>query len=96
MEYVNKKAIIEMLENSHLISDGEYCGYYTDDIDINKIPSLNFSSVYDLLELICDIAVDHDGFNTIESLKELIDEMAGYASDAMNILASVNEGEKHV
>nr|DAJ24984.1 MAG TPA: hypothetical protein [Caudoviricetes sp.] len=35
--------------------------------------------VYDLLELICDIAVDYDGFNTVESLKELVDEMAGYA-----------------
>lgn len=48
--------------------------------------------VYDLLELICDIAVDYDGFNTVESLKELIDEMAGYAGEARKLLASVCKG----
>lgn len=49
--------------------------------------------VYDLLELICDIAVDYDGFNTLESLKELVDEMAGYAGEARKLLASVCKGE---
>lgn len=49
--------------------------------------------VYDLLELICDIAVDYDGFHTVESLKELIDEMAGYAGEARKLLASVCKGE---
>lgn len=48
--------------------------------------------VYDLLEIICDIAVDYDGFNTVESLKELIDEMAGYAGEARKLLASVCKG----
>ena len=31
------------------------------------------------LELINDIAVDYDGCNTIESLKDLIDEMRAYS-----------------
>ena len=48
--------------------------------------------VFDQLEIICDIAVDYDGFNTVESLKELIDEMAGYAGEVRKLLASVCKG----
>ena len=44
---------------------------------------------YEYLKLICDIAIDYDGFNTIESLKGLVDEMASYAKEAMNILINV-------
>lgn len=46
-------------------------------------------TAYNYLELICDIAIDYDGFNTVESLKELIDEMASYAKKAMKILINV-------
>lgn len=41
--------------------------------------SNELETAYNYLELICDIAIDYDGFNTVESLKELIDEMASYA-----------------
>ena len=37
-EYIEKRAVEDMLENAHLISEGEYCGYCTEDIDINSIP----------------------------------------------------------
>ena len=47
-------------------------------------------TAYNYLELICDIAIDYDGLNTVESLKELIDEMACYAK-AMKIL--IREGK---
>lgn len=38
------------------------------------------------LELICDIAVGYDGCETVESLKELIDEMREYAVNARKAL----------
>ena len=37
-EYIEKQAVEDMIENAHLISEGEYCGYCTEDIDINNIP----------------------------------------------------------
>lgn len=38
------------------------------------------------LELICDIAIDYDGCETVESLKELVDEMREYAINARKAL----------
>lgn len=46
-------------------------------------------TAYNYLEIICDIAIDYDGLNKVESLKELIDEMANYAKEAMKILINV-------
>ena len=34
------------------------------------------------LQLISDIAYDYDGLNTVESLKQLIDELVDYANKA--------------
>ena len=45
MDYIDRKAVIEMLENAQLIPNGEYFGYCTEDIDIGKIPSVHFSSI---------------------------------------------------
>lgn len=44
-EYIKRASIEEMLENSHLISDGEYCGYCTEDVDLNKLPSADVAEV---------------------------------------------------
>ena len=38
------------------------------------------------LELIKDIAIDYDGYNTVESLKELIDEIVGMSQKARKCL----------
>lgn len=57
------------------------------------IDKYTLKCVFDQLELICNIAVDYDGFHTVESLKELIDEMAGYAGEARKLLESVCKGE---
>lgn len=46
-------------------------------------------AAYNYLELIRDIAVDYDGFNTVESLKWLIDEMISYVNEAMRVLVNV-------
>ena len=37
------------------------------------------------LELISDLAYDYDGCNTIESLKDLIDELRNYANLALKL-----------
>lgn len=42
------------------------------------------TDTYGLAELICDIAVDYDGYKTVEGLKSLIDEMAEYAHKIMS------------
>lgn len=44
-EYIEKRAVEDMLENAHLISEGEYCGYCTEDIDINSIPVADVAPV---------------------------------------------------
>ena len=43
-------------------------------------------TVDEWLELICDIAVGYDGCETVESLKELVDEMKKYAVNARKAL----------
>lgn len=39
-EYIEKAAVENMLETAQLISDGEYCGYCTEDVSLNSIPRL--------------------------------------------------------
>lgn len=46
----------------------------------------NKEIISELLTLISDIAVDYDGYNSVESLKELIDEMADYTKLARKLL----------
>lgn len=38
------------------------------------------------LELACDIAIGYDGYETVEGLKDLIDEMRGYINNARKIM----------
>lgn len=45
MSYIERKDIEEMLENAHIVSDGEYCGYCTDDIDLYSIPTADVVEV---------------------------------------------------
>ena len=40
----------------------------------------------DKLQLLIDIGFDYDGFNQVDSLKTLIDELVGYAVESKNIL----------
>lgn len=44
------------------------------------------STVDGCLELIVDIGVDYDGYNTAENLKSLIDEIVHYARQARILL----------
>jgi len=38
-EYIKRAAVEKMLEDAQLISDGEYCGYCTEDVSLNSIPA---------------------------------------------------------
>lgn len=43
----------------------------------------------DKLQLLIDIGFDYDGFNQVESLKTLIDELVEYAKESIVILKEV-------
>lgn len=47
---------------------------------------LDMPTADELLQDICDIGFDYDGFNTVESLKELIDELVEMAMEARKCL----------
>lgn len=36
-EYIDKRKVEVMLENAQIISDGAYCGYCTEDVNLDKI-----------------------------------------------------------
>ena len=38
-DYIKRAAVEEMLENAQIITDGENCGYCTDDVDLNSTPA---------------------------------------------------------
>ena len=44
-EYIERAAVEEMLENAQTISDGEYCGYCTEDVNLNSIPAADVVEV---------------------------------------------------
>ena len=44
-EYISRKAVMEMLENAQIISDGENCGYCTEDISISSIQAADVAPV---------------------------------------------------
>lgn len=44
-EYIDRVAVETMLENAQIITDGEYCGYCTEDVNLNEIPAANVAEV---------------------------------------------------
>ena len=44
-ECIERAAVEEMLENAQLISDGEYCGYCTEDVNLGSIPAADVAPV---------------------------------------------------
>ena len=42
--YIRKKDIADMIENAHIISDGEYSGYCTEDIRLDDISTVEVDS----------------------------------------------------
>ena len=44
-EYIERAAVETMLENAQIITDGENCGYCTEDVDLNSIPAADVVEV---------------------------------------------------
>lgn len=44
-DFISREAVWEMLEKAHIISNGEYSGYCTEDIFIDDIPSADVQPV---------------------------------------------------
>lgn len=44
-EYIERAAVEAMLENAQIITDGEYCGYCTEDVNLNSIPAADVVEV---------------------------------------------------
>lgn len=44
-DYIERAAVEHMLEAAQIISDGEYCGYCTEDVRLSEIPSVDAESV---------------------------------------------------
>lgn len=57
-EYIERAAVEKMLEEAQLISDGEYCGYCTEDVSLNSIPAADVEEVkhgkWDLVRRLAD------------------------------------------
>ena len=45
MEYIERELVEKMMEDAQIISDGEYCGYCTEDISISSIPAADVAPV---------------------------------------------------
>lgn len=44
-EYIRRKDVAEMLESAAIISNGEYSGYCTEDVNLDSIPTANVALV---------------------------------------------------
>ena len=49
-----------------------------------KITSSNAGSRFDSLQLIHDLCIDYDGFNTVDGLKSLVDDIRAITEETMN------------
>lgn len=65
------------------------CEHYVSKTELyfkNKNHEAHVKEALDKIQYIIDYGFDYDGFNTVESLKGLIDMMVDYAKDARSIL----------
>ena len=44
-EYIEREAVEKMLEEAQIISDGEYAGYCTEDVNLDSIPAADVAPV---------------------------------------------------
>lgn len=45
MSYIERQSVEKMLENAQIITDGEWCGYCTDDVNLDSIPAADVVEV---------------------------------------------------
>ena len=44
-EYIEREAVENMLSDAQIITDGEYCGYCTEDVDVSQLPAADVVEV---------------------------------------------------
>ena len=44
-EYIEREAVENMLADAQIITDGEYCGYCTEDVDVSQLPAADVVEV---------------------------------------------------
>ena len=71
-EYIKREAVEEMLENAQMVSDGEYSGYCTEDVCIDKIPTADVApkseyarEIFDGLEKLFYKVMGTDGIQAV-------------------------------
>lgn len=57
----------------------------------NALASSDNASRFDSLQLIHDLCIDYDGFNTVDGLKSLIDDIRNIAEKNLNDVGGRNE-----
>lgn len=89
-EYIERKAVVEMLENAQIISDGYYgyCGYCTEDVNIDAIPAADVVSRATFeqvmwerdvaIQQLKDLGVGFGEKNRKENSKMTIKDLVGY------------------
>ena len=59
--------------------------------DCNALASSDNASRFDSLQIIHDLCIDYDGFNTVDGLKSLIDDIRNIAEKSLNDVGKRNE-----
>ena len=73
-EYIKREAVEKMLENASIISDGEYCGYCTEDVCIDSISTADVAPVrhgyWDDISESCSVCGSHWAKGMVENAQD--------------------------
>ena len=84
---INSYRVAQLVRNKYLIELSS--GVFVDIHEVvrkNKEAQERIRMALDKIQLLIDIGLDYDGYNDIESLKLIIDELVSYARDSRAIL----------
>ena len=84
---INSYRATQLVHNKYLIElrDGVFVDIH-EVVRKNKEAQERIRMALDKIQLLIDIGFDYDGYNDVESLKMIIDELISYARDSRAIL----------
>ena len=84
---INSDRVAQLVRNKYLIelSNGVFVDIH-EVVRKNKEAQERIRMALDKIQLLIDIGFDYDGYNDVESLKMIIDELVSYARDSRAIL----------
>ena len=84
---INSYRATQLVRNKYLIElrDGVFVDIH-EVVRKNKEAQERIRMALDKIQLLIDIGFDYDGYNDVESLKMIIDELVNYARDSRAIL----------